>query len=554
MYRFVMTLTIISLLAGAAAAQTPAPTPVATPEVYEPKADVSPDLNEFVEGRPQSYDEWAKIYFQVLRLLKTDTVLLPNGKVRALKPFSGRIFELVGEDGEFYLVRNLPLEDPDSHGHRNWRRMNTMDRFNQRRDEFYADKYLIGNLEDVFPPFTDKLEFVPRNQGLPAEGRFQTSLDIADMNGDGLPDLVVPPQRQGYPWPSIALQQKDGSWKQLTEVAWPKDLRVDYGAARVADFDLDGHPDIALACHFNRNYVFYGDGKGDFTRYVVLPRKNETVSSRALTVADFNNDGRPDLAMVAEINLDMGKYQRVDSGLVNVLLNLPGGWKVVSEGFPSQIQADWLTTGDIDGDGDADLLLTSTLLTIRELVWRNEGDGTRFSLLAADQLPPASYIFSNVAVPMDRFPYDDLVLCFEQFNPYRQEPPAQACGIFHFHDAEGTASATPTVDLFFKREEEYNNVIGVAAGDVDGDGRTDLAMMTTLGDLRVYLQFPDGELYQENGAELALPPETSPFDIKIADLDGDGRGEIVVMGAPQVQKGGGIWVFSPKPRQPATAS
>jgi hypothetical protein len=31
------------------------------------------------------------------------------------------------------------------------------------------------------------------------------------------------------------------------------------------------------------------------------------------------------------------------------------------------------------------------------------------------------------------------------------------------------------------------------------------------------------------------------------DLDGDGRGEIIAMGAPSDKGQGGVWVFSPRP-------
>ena len=547
MQRFSSMLGLAALLASAAAAQAPSPAATPGPTSEEAVPKVAPEMREAVDRAPKSYDEWAKIYFQVLKLLKEDAVVLPGGEVKALRLFAGRIYELVGEDERFYYVRNLPLEDPRSAGHRGWRRAIGTDIFDQRRNEFYEGKYLIGDMPDVDPPFTDKLQFVRRDKGLPEGGRFQTSLDIADMNGDGRLDLVLPPVRMGPPYPSIVLQQADGTWRPASDLKWPQNARFDYGAVRVADFDLDGHLDLALACHFNREYVLYGNGKGDFTRHVVLPRGNAAISARSLVVADFNLDGRMDVAALAETNLDMGTHERAEKGLVNILLNLRSGWKLQDQAFAANIQGDWLSTGDIDADGDQDLLLTSTSMTIRDLIWRNDGSAN-FTVVASESMPPAGYAFSNAAAPMDGFAFDDLILCFEQFNPYASEPPAQACGIFHFHDAEGRPTDVPTVTLFFKKEEEYNTIEGVAVGDVDGDGRNDVALITFEGGLRLFLQFPDGSLYEERGSDLSLPEGTAPFDIKIRDLDGDGRGEVVVMGAPEKQQGGGVWVFSPKPK------
>ncbi len=214
--------------------------------------------------------------------------------------------EIVGEEGDNYLVRNLPPDDPQSAAHSTWWRNEANEIFAGMKKDYFTDKYLIVNNPDVPPPFTDQLRFVAADAGLPRGGRWQMSFDVADMNGDGLPDLVFGPQRTGPPTPYIFLQQKDGSWKLWQDARWPtQGLKLDYGTVRVADFDRDGNKDIAIACHFSRTYVLYGDGKGDFTRFVTVPQSNQDMTSRALAVADFDGDGRPDIATFAEMDLNM---------------------------------------------------------------------------------------------------------------------------------------------------------------------------------------------------------------------------------------------------------
>ena len=407
--------------------------------------------------------------------------------------------EIVGEEGDDYLVRNLPPEDPQSVGHSTWWRNEATEIFNSMKKEYFQDKYLIVDTPTVPPPFTDQVRFVPADSGLPRGGRWQMSFDVADMNGDGLPDLVFGPQRTGPPTPYVFLQQKDGSWKLWQAVKAPtKGLKLDYGTVRVADFDRDGSKDIAIACHFSKTYVLYGDGKGDFTRFVTIPQVNPDMTSRALAVADFDRDGRPDIVTYAEVDLALARAQRLLSGHVNIALNTASGWTAPKKtGFPQGIQGDWLSAADIDGDKNIDVLLTSRAQNVMDLVIRNTGKAESWESFASQQMPANAYVLSNVAAPLDRFPQPDLLECFEQFNPWVSEPPVQACVIYRFHDADGKQTATPTAQVLFQDKVEYQGYQAAAAGDLDGDGRNDIAVATSDGRVRVFLQAANGSFYEQ---------------------------------------------------------
>ena len=86
---------------------------------------------------------------------------------------------------------------------------------------------------------------------------------------------------------------------------------------------------------------------------------------------------------------------------------------------------------------------------------------------------------------------------------------------------------------------------GVATGDLDGDGDTDLVASRRGGGLEVYLQTPDGEFYRETGDELATMPRV--FDVKLLDLDGDGRDDIVAGCVPEGDRQGGVFVWLSRP-------
>ena len=502
--------------------------------------------------RPVPYDQWLKQYYKIYKIPKKDAIPLGRNRVRAHAAVRV-VLEIVGEEGDNYLVRNLPPDDPQSAAHTTWWRNEATEIFNGMKKDYFSDKYLIVNNPDVPPPFTDRLRFVVAETGLPSGGRWQMSFDIADMNGDGLPDLVFGPQRTGPPTPYIFLQQKDGSWKLWQDAKWPtQGLKLDYGTVRVADFDRDGNEDIAVACHFSRTYVLYGDGKGDFTRFVTVPQSNQDMTSRALAVADFDGDGRPDIATFAEVDLNMASTRPLGYGHVNIALNTPSGWQVIKKkGFPEGIQGDWLTAADIEGNGSIDLLLTSRAQNVMDLVFRNAEKGQSWEPIASQQMPANAYVFANVAAPLDRFPQPDLLECFEQFNPWRAEPPTQACVIYRFHDADGKRLPAPVAQVLFQEKVEYQNYQAAAVGDLNGDGRNDVAVATSDGRVRVFLQGANGSFYEQRNPGLDKRG-TALFDVRIADLDGDGRGELILAGSPNTeQPGGGVWVYKAMPAQAA---
>ncbi len=91
-----------------------------------------------------------------------------------------------------------------------------------------------------------------------------------------------------------------------------------------------------------------------------LKAPDPRLTSRACTVADFNGDGREDIAFIAELDLDMGSQQRVeDAPTVWVQLNTEKGWQLETEGLPIVVISDDIEHADVDGDGRTDLVLGS---------------------------------------------------------------------------------------------------------------------------------------------------------------------------------------------------
>ena len=119
---------------------------------------------------------------------------------------------------------------------------------------------------------------------------------IADFNKDGHPDLAVANQTDGTI--SILLGNGDGTFAaQTVDRAFRWAPRPSSPSAiATGDFNDDGNIDIAVTDMANsRVMVLLGNGDGTFQTPVPYPTGSNPV---ALVAQDFDGDGQPDLAVV----------------------------------------------------------------------------------------------------------------------------------------------------------------------------------------------------------------------------------------------------------------
>jgi hypothetical protein len=130
---------------------------------------------------------------------------------------------------------------------------------------------------------------------------------IADLRNNGKQDLVIADGARGM---AVLLNKGDGTFGKAT-IYQPTFFNAQApDACTVADFNLDGKLDVACSPHVNDAYVFYGKGNGKFGSGTEIKDAIKTEGGFSIAAGDFNRDGAPDLAIPIQ-----------NKGKVAILLN-----------------------------------------------------------------------------------------------------------------------------------------------------------------------------------------------------------------------------------------
>jgi hypothetical protein len=112
------------------------------------------------------------------------------------------------------------------------------------------------------------------------------------------------------------------------------------------------------------------------------------------------------------------------------------------------------------------------------------------------------------------------------------------------------AHLTGSQDMAVRAYSIYEWGIALRAGDLNGDGWSDVAFTTDSGHLRIWMQDPSCHELREQADQFIA---TSPNDLAVGDLDGDGDDDVVVVaGEAEVDSPGGLYILYQEPAGLAT--
>jgi FG-GAP-like repeat len=204
-------------------------------------------------------------------------------------------------------------------------------------------------------------------------GGFVLSLKAADLNSDGIPDIVVADYDGNV---HVLPGNGDGTFRNPITSRAGTCCVV---SVAVADVNGDGRPDVAAALSdSNVVAILLGNGDGTFQPAMTYDSSGSGGggSPSSVAIADLNGDGKPDLIVT---NSTVFNFL---SKTVDVLMNNGDGTfgPAVSYGSGGQL-ARSVVVGDVNKDGKLDLVVANTFLSFQDLrsavgVLLGNGDGT----------------------------------------------------------------------------------------------------------------------------------------------------------------------------------
>lgn len=324
----------------------------------------------------------------------------------------------------------------------------------------------------------------------PTGAGFNHTLAVGDLNGDGRPDVVTPNSAASVV--SVLLGTGGGTLAPFQAYAVfgePQDVQM-------ADLTGDGVPDLATPDYAGSGVtVLRGLGDGSFAPRVAYAVGPGLVS---LVTADLDGDGRLDLAVSKEAGSTLAVLPALAAGGFGAALETASGTA------PHQIGS-----ADFDHDDLPDLAVAS-----------HGASGASVHLGNGSHLPGPATLFPAGASPVG-LSIADLDLDGDQ-DLLVSHVNAATVSVLLGNGDGSFASAVP-----YPTDPRPR---GMDAGDLDGDGVPEVVVATGYPDgdsvLTVYRGLGGGALGIL--AHLDLPYRA--VDCVIADMNGDGRRDIVATG------------------------
>ncbi|HEX7878679.1 MAG TPA: VCBS repeat-containing protein, partial [Candidatus Eisenbacteria bacterium] len=328
------------------------------------------------------------------------------------------------------------------------------------------------------------------------------SLDVSDINGDGLDDIVA---LDGNRSPGVFLARRLGGFEEFAPFAGMASSR----SMVLGDFNGDGRTDLALAPQDTNLVVIHT--RSDDGGWATGISRPGIVDYPYLMSADWDGDGLDDVLWPAPW------YDASE------LYSIRGGPDLAAVStdrmpLPDDIdQDDRMRFADVNGDGHPELLATSSSDGLQALELRP--DGSWVSVWSA--VPNGEgYDLSIETIDVDGNGLEDLVAFQRYSSPLW-------VALSSFGTGLGDLSAQP-----FPTE-----LMAVAAGNWLDDGPR-LAFATRRGHLAI-LSRREEEMVQTT----PLPTRTGLVGLfpATADLDHDGRLDLV-LGQLETGEAGSIWL------------
>jgi len=340
------------------------------------------------------------------------------------------------------------------------------------------------------------------------------SIAIGDLDGDGKPDLAVANKVSNTVsvFKNISMTGSIASGSFASAINFTTNLNPYY--VGIQDLDGDGKPELIVSNNNSDNVSIYKNitatGVINSASFAAKVDFSTGENPWNVTIADFDLDGKPDLAVVNDVSNTVSLLRNTTAGTINSTSFATKVDFAVGE-FPIGI-----ASGDLDGDGRADLVITNQADNSISVLRNTSSTGSITASSFATKVDLATGLdpYSVAIGDLNNDGKPDITVANYSSG---------TASVFSNASSPGDISLSSKVDF-----DSGSGSLTIAINDIDGDGKPDLAVSnggSRISILKNKIASSPIDL-SSFSPRVDFSSTSNPYGLAIGDLDGNGKPDI----------------------------